>query len=79
VAGCFVTERVETFEYRTAFGAVEEWLASMAAEWTGTDVPPALAARVRALLPGGAGPIRTRETVHAARLRRTEPARSAGD
>jgi hypothetical protein len=74
--GIFVTERVETFEYLTWFDGVEEWLAYMAAEWVSADVPPALAERVRALLPGGAGPIRTREAIHAARLRRAEPARA---
>jgi hypothetical protein len=73
-AGYFVAERVEAFDFLTWFDGVDEWLAYLAAEWTTADVPPALAARVRALLPGGAGPIATREAVHAARLRRAEPA-----
>jgi hypothetical protein len=75
-AGSFVTEQVEAFDYLTWFDGIEEWLSYMAAEWVSADVPPTLAERVRALLPGGMGPIRTRESVHAARLRRAEPARA---
>lgn len=71
--GLFVREAATIFEFVDHFDTVEDWLAYR--EERGTTIPldEALLARTRTLLIPGAGEVRLREQVQAARLRRTSP------